>query len=400
MPRHRQGTPPAYRLHKARNLAVVTINGQDHYLGPYGSPESHQRYGELIYGDGPPSVAGAKSDVDDGASKPPLPKHSDVRVGKLTLAYFDQHAVHYYRGNDESPGRLPVVQAALRAVNEPFARAEARKFGPLRLAKVRDRLIQSGRSRVYINDLISIIIAAFKWAASKEMIPFRTYQRLTTLEPLKKNRSAAKESRRVLPVETTSLEKTLACLSPTLAALVQLQLLTGARPGELRRLRPMDVERSTEGPWCYSPLQHKNLHRDIERRIYFGPRARQLLAPFLERRADEFCFSPRDAELWNRTQRAGQSKAGLEGRVFKIRANIKAFYTKDAYRKAVVRACKKAGVPAWNPHRLRHNAATDLRRRCGIEASKVALGLADIETAAIYAERDFSIAAQVIEQHG
>ena len=30
--------PPSYRLHKARNCAVVTINGKNHYLGPYGSP--------------------------------------------------------------------------------------------------------------------------------------------------------------------------------------------------------------------------------------------------------------------------------------------------------------------------------------------------------------------------
>jgi hypothetical protein len=28
--------PPSYRLHKARQSAVVTINGQNRYLGPYG----------------------------------------------------------------------------------------------------------------------------------------------------------------------------------------------------------------------------------------------------------------------------------------------------------------------------------------------------------------------------
>jgi hypothetical protein len=27
--------PPTYRLHKARNCAVVTIDGKNHYLGPY-----------------------------------------------------------------------------------------------------------------------------------------------------------------------------------------------------------------------------------------------------------------------------------------------------------------------------------------------------------------------------
>jgi len=44
----RTNRPPAYRLHKARNAAVVTITGKNHYLGPYGSPESYERYAQLI----------------------------------------------------------------------------------------------------------------------------------------------------------------------------------------------------------------------------------------------------------------------------------------------------------------------------------------------------------------
>ena len=40
--------PPAYRLHKARNSAVVTIDGKNHYLGRYDSPESHELYARLI----------------------------------------------------------------------------------------------------------------------------------------------------------------------------------------------------------------------------------------------------------------------------------------------------------------------------------------------------------------
>ena len=39
---------PAYRLHKARDCAVVTLNGKNHYLGPWQSPESHEKYARLI----------------------------------------------------------------------------------------------------------------------------------------------------------------------------------------------------------------------------------------------------------------------------------------------------------------------------------------------------------------
>ena len=39
---------PSYRHHKARNLAVVTIDGKNHYLGHWQSPESHEKYAALI----------------------------------------------------------------------------------------------------------------------------------------------------------------------------------------------------------------------------------------------------------------------------------------------------------------------------------------------------------------
>ncbi len=42
----------------------------------------------------------------------------------------------------------------------------------------------------------------------------------------------------------------------------------------------------------------------------------------------------------------------------------------------------------WHPHQLRHNAATDLRRQFGIEATRVVLGHASAVTSEIYAEMD------------
>ena len=44
----RKKSPPSYRLHKARNCAVVTINRRNHYLGPYESAESYETYARLI----------------------------------------------------------------------------------------------------------------------------------------------------------------------------------------------------------------------------------------------------------------------------------------------------------------------------------------------------------------
>ncbi len=39
---------PKYRHYKPKYLAVVRIDGRDHYLGRYESPESREKYHRLI----------------------------------------------------------------------------------------------------------------------------------------------------------------------------------------------------------------------------------------------------------------------------------------------------------------------------------------------------------------
>ena len=39
---------PAYALHRPTGQARVRIGGKDHYLGAYGSPESRERYDDLL----------------------------------------------------------------------------------------------------------------------------------------------------------------------------------------------------------------------------------------------------------------------------------------------------------------------------------------------------------------
>ena len=48
MSRKKNGSPPACRLHKRTNQAVVTIDGHEYYLGEYGSFESKKKYNRLI----------------------------------------------------------------------------------------------------------------------------------------------------------------------------------------------------------------------------------------------------------------------------------------------------------------------------------------------------------------
>jgi hypothetical protein len=46
MPRKKR--VPTYRLHKPSGQARVIVNGEHIYLGPFGSPESQEKYARLI----------------------------------------------------------------------------------------------------------------------------------------------------------------------------------------------------------------------------------------------------------------------------------------------------------------------------------------------------------------
>jgi integrase len=75
-------------------------------------------------------------------------------------------------------------------------------------------------------------------------------------------------------------------------------------------------------------------------------------------------------------------------------------YDVKAYRRAIARACERAGVPSWHPHQLRHNAATRYRRERGIEVARVLLGHRSAVTTAIYAEADRVAASKVMLEVG
>ena len=63
-------------------------------------------------------------------------------------------------------------------------------------------------------------------------------------------------------------------------------------------------------------------------------------------------------------------------------------------------ACKAAGVPQWSPHRLRHSAATELRKRYGLDTARVILGHACPQITDMYAQLDAEQAIDAIAEIG
>ena len=130
-----------------------------------------------------------------------------------------------------------------------------------------------------------------------------------------------------------------------------------------------------------------------------GRLAQDILRPFLDRAAEEYCFQPREAGAWRSVERRKHRKTPLTpsqaARCPKPNAKRRAgcLYGVDTYRKALEYGIRKAigsGAPVtkWHPNQLRHTRATELRKKFGIEAAQVALGHSHAAITEVYAERD------------
>jgi integrase len=229
-------------------------------------------------------------------------------------------------------------------------------------------------------------------------------------------------------------------VSPQVWAIIQLQRLTGARAGELVILRPADVDTSGE-VWLYTPTDHKTAHHGHERTVYLGPKAQEVLQPFLLRNPEDYCFSPAEAEAAHRREKHARRNTPLScgnrpgsNRTPDPKRKPGDHYTTGSYRRAITRACEKAFPPPaplarqkgethrayqarltdsqkaelkqwrkehhWHPHQLRHNAATDLRKQFGVEAARLVLGHRSAAVTEIYAEVDKARALEVIAEVG
>lgn len=380
---------PKYCRHKARNLARVTIEGRDIYLGPFDSPESHEKYDRLI-------AEWLLSRRVDATDDRPL------QVCELMASYL-QFAVTYYVKDGRITSEFGCITVAMRTLRRMYASLPVTEFGPKALKVVRQQMIDAGSSRKYINAQVRRIRRMFRWGVSEELVPAEVYQALAAVAGLRRGRTAAVERPPVEPVSDVVIERTLPHLPPVVADMVRLQRLCGARPGEIVKVRPCDIDRCGD-IWTYRPGSHKTEHHEKQRVIFFGPQASEILAPYLDRPASAFCFSPIESEERRAAERRDQRKTPLYGRQKEAkprrRLQLKDHYSSASYRRAIHRACDSIGIDRWSPNRIRHTIATEIRRRFGLEAAQTVLGHSNAVVTEVYAERDMALAASVVKEVG
>lgn len=384
---------PSYRFHKASGQAIVTLSGHDVYLGPFDTTHSHQAYERVVA----EWLANGRQIV--------TPKRVvRFHVDELLAAYLS-FAESYYSRDGKPTSEYVAMRDAVKPVRALYAKSLVSDFGPLALKAVREVMIQQKLARKHINQRVNRVRRVFKWGVENELVPPSVLEGLRAVAPLKKGRTAARETLPVRPVPASHVDAVLPHVSRQVASMIELQRLTGMRPGEVVLVRPCDLDRS-EAIWIFRPEYHKTDYRDIDRSIYLGPQSQKILEPWLERESYSYCFSPAEAEI----ERAARRREGRKSKITPSQQSrkrspapkrpLRARYDRDSYRRAIEYGIRKAGVPHWHPHQLRHSCATRVRGEFGLDVAQVILGHQTAAVTQIYAEADRHRAMQVVGEIG
>jgi len=307
----------------------------------------------------------------------------------------------------------------MRPLKQLYGHTAACSFDSLSLEALREHMIRMGHCRNRINKDVARIKRMFRWAAAKKHLPPTIFQSLAMVEGLRAGRSGARETAPVKPVAQGPVDDTLPFLTPQVATMVRLELLTGMRPGEVTIMRSMDLE-MTGNVWAYRPGSdqphgaHKTAYRGQTRTILLGPRAQQVLRPWLRLNLQEYLFQPKEAMKALNAQRRMNRKTPVTPSHGKRRPKNNPRkrpsdrYTASSFATAVAKACDRAfphpelaairakNISAaekrkevaewvkvhaadlrawrkahrWHPNQLRHAKATEIRREFGLDAAR------------------------------
>lgn len=150
-----------------------------------------------------------------------------------------------------------------------YGRMQAVEFGPLKLVAVRQQMVDAGWVRKSINRHVGRICRMFKWAAAHELVPADIHTALRTLSGLQKGRSEAVEGQPVNPVPDHMVDAVRPHVARQIRAMIELQRLTGMRPGEVLIMRSCDIN-TAGNVRVYTPESLKTEHHGRGREVYFG----------------------------------------------------------------------------------------------------------------------------------
>lgn len=384
------------KMRNVNGYARVFVNGKPHYLGKFGTPEADEAYRSFVarHAANPNAPAIGPSSIlthliGDFLKSPDSP---DSPEKKRQVAFLINHL-----------GELALRQVEHVTAQDLKAlfKAKAEETRPVK-GKPTEREPRYGKTtlRLWLANLKRVYL----WAIESQRVGGAVVAPILAIRKLPIQ--AARDERDVEPVPREHVEATLPKLTPTVAAMVRLQLLTGMRPSDLFNMTGSEIYRGgthkfggvvrdldKEGVWVYCRAKHKTARYGHARVIVLGDEERAIIEPRLNRAANVPLFTPEEslAESYRRTKLdGGRRRAGARP------YNQK--FTRQAYAKAVERAAVKASVPHWSPYQIRHTVSVETQAEYDLDTARAKLGQKNLSVAARYAGHDFNRAANTVKR--
>jgi integrase len=362
-----------------RNQAFSKHDGKRIYHGKWGTPEAEKSYKRFIA-----ALIGGYAlpkQVDNGA----VVRDTDVLVSELASAFLDDH--------ESRIGRIDYLnyKYAVEYLAEVYGELAVNEFSPKKLKAVRSRMVKVGTlCRGTVNTFTKYIKRIFAWGVEEELVSANVAHGLRVVKSLRAGEEGTFDHPEREAVPDWVIAATLPFLPPTVAAIVQVQWLTGMRPSEVLIMRVGDIDRSrSNGLWYYSP-KHKTEEHVGEKPIPLGKPEQRLIAPYLVgKKPDAAVFSPRTAmeernaeRKANRKTKISPSQAARDKERAAKPSYYAEFYNPDSYRKAIHHAIEKGNrqlpdgekIPHWFPYLLRNSAATAIELEHGLDEAQAQLG--------------------------
>lgn len=289
------------------------------------------------------------------------PRAAGLSVAELALAWIESVRSEY-RKDGRQTSYVQQCECAVRPLATIDPIPFAAEFAPAHLRAIRETWVAARFARSTCNLYTARLVAMFRWGVSHSLVSASVWHALQAVEALKAGRTAARDPAPRRPVLDDHITATLPHLAPTkpeqaakFAAMIQIQRLAGMRPGEICKLRPCDLD-SNGDVWRYVVDKPKNAHRGRKQVYYLGPRAVVILAPHL-------------------------ANVAPDAKVFP--------FVPNNYSSAVLGAARRAGVPHWTPHQLRHALATAVAEQFrSLSHAAAAIGDSEAVAQAVYVHID------------
>ncbi len=153
-----------------------------------------------------------------------------------------QHAKEYYKQSTEYAN----TKLELRPMTELYGNLLADDFGPVEYKAIRAWAGRQVALKTVRQQADEADPTRDQVSVGHGMIPATTHMALKCVEPLRRGRCDARESKRITCVDHELVEATFPFLTKVLADMIRFQLATGCRPGEVCKIKPSMVDRSRD----------------------------------------------------------------------------------------------------------------------------------------------------------